>query len=130
MSSQINFIPGNLGSGYCFTTFQQLYLDMISQLQGYLPGNFSFVNFGDDTPDPEDQDKPWVRTIAGVMDRVYVFSGGYWASPNPTPAGPNGERRLWTGDTTELQTYDGGSAGLVTDYTGAMWEVDNPKTGS
>ena len=34
------------------------------------------------------------------------------------------EVRIYKGTTTELETFDGGEAGAVGDWTGPMWEVD------
>src|SRR6185503_15587642 len=94
-NAQVVFTPGTLLPGYCFTTWQQLYLDMIAQLTGYLPGNFSTFNYGNTTPPVDDQDKPWIRTnVDGSLDRLYVFFSGVWASPHPSPK-EGQERRMW-----------------------------------
>lgn len=124
-NAPVMFTPGSLPPNYCFTTWQQLYIDMISQLSGFLPGNYSTFNFGNAVPSPDDQDKPWFRLNGDSSpDKWYVYFGGSWVSPHPTSASSS-ELRLWKGLEADLVTYDGGAAGAVTDTTGPMWVVDH-----
>lgn len=127
-STLVKFTPGTLPAGYCFTSLQQYYEDIIQILQGEIPGQFNTVNFGPNKPDPADQDKPWIRTDAfGNFDRVYTFNG-VWLSPNPAAPSTN-FRQIWIGAEADLWSTDGGdgtnpSVNTPTDTTGAMWQVD------
>lgn len=118
--------PGTLPQGYCFSSLQQYYNDIIGLTLAQLPGTFNLFNYGPNVPDPADQDKPWIRTDGlGNFDRVYTFSG-VWLSPHPTP--PSGsERRIWVGTEADLWSYDGGDGtdpATATDTTGSMWAID------
>lgn len=129
MATPVYFTPGTLPEDYCFTTPQQFYNDIINNLIGEIPGNYNSFNFGNDVPDPADQDKPWIRTDGyGNFDRVYTYNGA-WVSPHPVPASAD-ERRIWVGTENSAWAYDGGDGtdpgtNPPTDTTGAMWEVDH-----
>lgn len=71
-----------------------------------------------------DQDKMWIKVDGSTQpEGQFVFGGGSWIWPHEVPAaGP--ERRLYVGTAASIDTYDGGSAGAVTDRTGPFWEID------
>lgn len=120
----VSLTPGTLPTGYCFTTLQQLYNDFIRFTTAYLPNTYNTHNYGSTTPIAEDRDKAWFRLFGdGSPDRWYVYYNGAWVAPHPVPASGS-ERRLWVGDLTSLQTYDGGSAAAVSATTGPFWEED------
>lgn len=124
MSQKITLTAGTFPEGYCFTTLQQYYNDILSLTDAQLPGTITPFNYGAEKPDPS-FDYPWIRTDDnGNFDRIYTFGSlGVWTSPHPTPPGSN-ERRIWVGLLSELPTYDGGDGGGLSTITGPMWEVD------
>jgi len=119
---------GTVAEDYCFTTYQQLLTDFAALLSAYVPGQYNFFNYGDSEPAVEDRSKPWLRTVAGVPERWYVYSGGNWIWPHEVPASGK-ERRIWVGTLTELKTYDGGEDTAITSTTGPFWEEDTDFAG-
>lgn len=110
-------LPGTLPPSSCFATEQERLVAFAANLQAQLDGQ-AFYNFGDTKPTPANQGYPWLRT----QDmRWYLFSG-QWITPNPETSAFI--RRLFVGTTVDLQTYDGGDAGVPSDRSGPMWEVD------
>lgn len=124
----VTLTAGQLPQGFCFQNPQQYFEAIVAAMSAVLPGAYSTFNFGNSTPAPEDQDKPWIRTDAfGNFDRLYTFNGK-WVSPNPRPPSEN-ERMIWKGSYAQLWAYDGGdgvdpSATAPTATTGAMWQAD------
>ena len=117
----ITLTAPNLPLTYCPSNYQQLANDIISGTQATFNsaiGN-SFFNFGPTTPALNNQVYPWLDENGNW----WVFSSGYWLRQNPVAAGGS-ERRIYVGNTTDLQTYDGGTVGTVSNWTGPMWEVD------
>ena len=117
----ITLTAPNLPLTYCPSNYQQLANDIISGTQATFNsaiGN-SFFNFGPTTPALNNQVYPWLDENGNW----WVFSSGYWLRQNSVAAGGS-ERRIYVGNTTDLQTYDGGTVGAVSNWTGPMWEVD------
>jgi hypothetical protein len=108
--------PGNVGT-QCFTTEQERLVGFAAELWAVLDGQ-SFFSYGPDKPAPEFNTYPWFNTTLGLW---FTYSGG-WISPNQEQS--IYVRRLWIGDTTALQSYDGGDTGTPSDRSGPMWEVD------
>jgi len=124
-NAAVVLVPGTLPEGYCLSTFQRLLTDFFTLSSAYLPGNYSLFNFGNSEPAPSDRGKPWIRlNNDGSLDRTYVFFMGDWLAPYETPPSSS-ERRLWVGLEADLETYDGGEAGAVSDTTGPFWTVDH-----
>jgi len=125
MPTQIEFSFQALGAGYCFTTPQQLALDITQRISGQLAGDSTLWTKSSSTPSSANQDRPWYKLSGTDQSPVGLYSywQGQWVRLHPSPAGSS-ERRLWVGTTTELITHDGGTAGTVTATTGPMWEVD------
>jgi len=127
-NTNVVLTAGTLPQGYCFTTLQQYYNDIMALTLAQIPGTYSLFNYGPNIPDPADQDKPWIRTLTdGSLDRLYTFNG-VWCSPHPAPFSSS-ERRMWVGSEADLWAYDGGdgddpATSPPTDTTGAMWIVD------
>jgi hypothetical protein len=125
----VNATAGTLPLGFCPTgtgALQDLYNEFINRTQFFLSADKAFYNFGDTAPTPENRVFPWLRTTGGGQpDKWYVYFGGSWLSPYPTPAGPNDLRHIWVGSTGSLDTFDGGSAGVATTTSGPFWEVDS-----
>lgn len=117
MSVLLPLQPGTLPPGVCYASEQERLVDYASNLQAVLDGQ-AFYNFGSSKPDPAYNAYPWFRT---TDSRWYYYSGG-WISLNPD-RDPN-IRRIWVGDLTQLQSYDGGDSGAASDRSGPMWEVD------
>lgn len=124
-NSTVVLTAGTIPGDYCFTTFQTLFTDFVAQLSGYVPGTYNFFNYGDTSPAPADRDKPWLRTVAGIPDRWYVYANlyGEWVWPHEVPQAGS-ERRIWVGTEADLKTYDGGEDTVVTGTTGPFWEAD------
>ena len=128
MSQDVLLVPGTLpgGTGYCFTDFQQLNVDIITQASAQLQGGAAFYNNGEDEPSPNDRQTndgtpiPWFKPSTGYW---WSYQFGGWVRPNPEAASSDA-RRIFVGDTTALQTYDGGDTGMLGDASGPMWEVD------
>lgn len=122
MSQIVKLIPGTLpgGTGYCFTDFQQLNVDIVSQMSGQLQGGAAFYNLGEDEPDPDLRSFPWFKPSTGQW---WSYNFGAWVRPNPEEASSDA-RRIFIGDLTALQTYDGGDTMALGDASGPMWEQD------
>lgn len=117
----ITLTPPSLPIGYCPTNYQQLANDVISGTQANFNsaiGN-SFFNFGPTTPTLNNQVYPWLDENGNW----WIFKDSYWLRQHPIPAG-SAERRIYVGNTTDLQTYDGGNTGTASNWSGPMWEVD------
>lgn len=109
--------------GYCPTTYQEWLQTAADNLKAVLENGRAFYNLGDTKPAPEFQAYPWLRTTDG---RWYVYSGVWRAPTNYSLF----ERRLFVGTLTDLETYDGGSAGISGSPTsGPMWEEDEDYRG-
>lgn len=120
---------GTLPSGYCWPESPQTLInDALAISSAVFGGEFQTFNVGDTTPAAADRDKPWIRTVNGQLEGLYVYDSGYWLRPHAVPAGSNA-RWLWVGTTTELLTFDGGVSEAVADFTGPMWEVDTDFAG-
>lgn len=127
-NATVNLQFGSMPNDYEPTDANDFVQQLDKIMTAYLPGNYNLFNYGNSTPSAEDQDKPWIRTIAGAPDRVYVFYNGKWVCKHEVPASGN-ERRLWVGSESDLWSYDGGdgvdpSSVAPAATTGAMWEVD------
>ena len=114
---------GTVPPNACFTSVAEMYQLFISITSAYVNGNYSLYNFGESKPSVNDTDKPWIRTVNGFPDKLYVYQNGYWLSPHLVPTSGS-ERRMWVGGLNDLKTYDGGADEDVSDYTGPFWEVD------
>lgn len=117
--------PPTLKSGWCPSTYQELANTIIggTQINYLIQTGTMFINYGPNTPIPENRIYPWINTTDG---RTYTFQQGMWTAPNPRDA--DGEWIIWPGTENELWSYDGGdgtdpSSFTPTDTAGAMWEV-------
>lgn len=120
MGQQINISTSDIPSSYCPPDFASAWAFGVAHLIGELPGNLTTFNYGPDTPDPDNQDKPWFKTDVNYLpERWYVYSGGAWVSKHPDFAG---KVVMWEGAEADIVTLDGGEAGTVTAVTGPMWE--------
>lgn len=109
-----------VAEGTCPSWIIALWPQLVSLLSANLNGSLNVFNYGNSTPAPADQDKPWIRTdAAGRIDRVYNYSGGSWIARHPVAAGAI---IMWEGDITAVDTFDGGETAAVTATTGPMWE--------
>jgi hypothetical protein len=115
---------GTVPPDACFNNVSELYDLFIGTTTAYVNGNYSLFNYGENKPSTDDTDKPWIRTVGNLPDRVYVYASGYWLSKHQTPAGGD-ERRIWVGSLADLKTYDGGADEDVNDFSGPFWEVDD-----
>lgn len=128
-NAPVVLIPTTFPEGYCPANWQALANAIASGMAGYVPGTYTFFNYGNSEPAPADRDKPWLRLNAdGSPDKFFVYWSGVWASQNATPA-LGSERIIWVGSEADLWAYDGGdgtdpTATPPTATTGAMWVRD------
>jgi|TARA_A100001518_G_C1205739_1_gene48572 hypothetical protein len=122
-NQQVILQAGTVPTETCFESVQQLYNTFVANTTAYVSGSYSLFNYGDTTPSVDDQDRPWIRTISGLPDKVYTWVSGQWASKHPVPAG-SGIRMIWAGLLADLDTYDGGSSGTASSFSGPFWERD------
>lgn len=125
MATNYPLTPGSLASNCYPDKPQSLYNEMFAQ--GFVQLEIQGVVLSATEPDPDDRDKLWIELDASSNPvRHWIFANGLWRWPHEVPAAPNShERRLWVGTEAELETYDGGSAGTVSDVSGPFWEVDH-----
>lgn len=121
-SMLLPLVPGTLPPGFCPTSEQQRLNGYSAVTHAVLEAGMVFYNYGPDKPSVANQAYPWFRTTDG---RWYYFSG-VWKSPVNYSLF---ERRIFTGSTTDLETYDGGDGGLASPTSGPMWEVDTVYNG-
>ena len=108
-----------LPEDYCFTTSNQLALDIIANSTGNFVTSTIFST-GNATPSVANQDKPWFRYNSdGTPDGWYVYVSGNWLSKHPQV--PN-QVIMYEGTEASIVTFDGGEAGAITPTTGAFWE--------
>lgn len=99
-------------------------------MSGFLPGQFSTFNYGNDEPAVDDRSKPWLRTNPdGTFDKVYTFAGGLWVSPHHLPPGARIIAPSTLLTAADVWAWDGGdgtdpSTTTPSYATGAMWEID------
>lgn len=127
INQSVTLVKGSVPDGTCFENVQDLYNLFINLTSAHVDGDYSLFNYGDSEPSVDDRTKPWVRTISGNFDRIYVYNNGAWSSPHPVPAdtAPNPhERRIWVGTESQLKVYDGGSDAGLSETTGPFWAVD------
>jgi hypothetical protein len=114
-------VPEGFCSNLTGPDWVQQLVNLIAQGVAKFQGSgFTVVLNQEAQPNPTDRDKLWRKPSTGL---TYEFSGGAWVTPNLEPAG--GEVRRWfDGTLVALQTYDGGSVGVVGSNSGPMWEED------
>jgi hypothetical protein len=116
--------------GYCFQSYNQFGADIARNLLVVLPGTITPWNIGPNQPVASLRDRPWLVTdaetgapVQGMGGAAWAPAYGKWVVEYPVPAS-GFERRLWIGTLNDLETYDGGSVGTVSDTTGPFWEQD------
>lgn len=116
---QLPILPGTLPPGACYGDEQTRLVAFAQNMRAILSGT-AFYNYGANKPAAAFQGYPWLRTT----DMQWYYFAGNWKRPRALADQDPNTRRLYVGNTTDLLTYDGGSAGVVSDNTGPMWEVD------
>lgn len=118
----IQLTPPALPAGYCPSSYQQLTNDIVYGTTAQFLSSIgnTFFNTGSSEPSAENRIYPWLDDDGNW----WIYQGGKWARKHPIAANDL-DRRIYVGTTTQLETYDGGSSGAVTIYTGPMWEVDS-----
>lgn len=123
---ELPVIPGTLPSPYCFQTWQQTLNDFAQALTAQFPATATIWNFGSSSAGLN-IDLPWYRTnVDGTFDKVYGWINGFgWCSPRPVKDQDLNTRVMFVGDPGDIDTYDGGVAGVVNPIAGGpMWEID------
>ena len=122
MPTQYPLTAGELASNCWPPDPQTLYNEMFAK--GYLSLNLSAPVISSSTPSTTDRDKVWFKIDgSGRPVGQFIFQGGKWIWPHEVPAGGS-MRQMWVGSAAALVTYDGGTAGTVSDASGPMWEID------
>jgi hypothetical protein len=114
---------------FCAGSPQEFADAIAAAMRVTLPSTSSTVNTGSNTP--TDRNSPWVRygsNDAAKPDGVWFFSGGYWCLAHPiAPASPLFCFVYIQRDV--VPTYDGGTDGAVTSYSGPMWQIATEMNG-
>lgn len=124
----IRLVPPTFPVGFCPADYNAEWKAgfELAQAQLLVNGVSPFYNYGDTVPMPENRLFPWIRTVAGAPDDVYVYASGFWLTLYKfAPAGPNGLRMWYEGSEDSILTLDGGentTAGLL---TGPFWVIDH-----
>lgn len=104
--------------GLCFDNWSAAIPVMVQYMFARFDGNE--INNTSSTPAAEDRGKPWFRTNAdGTDDGWWTFYNGFWIQKHPMATGAI---IMWEGAIADIDTYDGGEAGAVTNITGPFWE--------
>lgn len=115
--------------GYCPATQQQFADDIAAALEVFFPGEFALTIKSSSQPTVEQRSMTWNKVDASTGQSVGYFEWnivvGQWTK-NHWPGGviPTYERRVFVGTLTQLETYDGGESGTVSQSTGPFWQRD------
>lgn len=121
MSTPITLLPGTLPYD-CYPPLPQtLNVDIITLASAFLNENFPGIYVGATEPAPEFRDRVWFHTVS---TRWYYWINGAWQRVYEVPDG-TAERRLWAGSEASLDTFAGGSPGVVGPSTGPLWAADH-----
>ncbi len=101
----------------CYGTEQERLNGFAAALFAVLPGS-AFYNYGNTKPTVDNNAYPWLNT----NDMRWYRFEGVWISNSNLNAD---ERRMWYGTADDLKLYDGGDAGIPSDRSGPMWEIDH-----
>lgn len=118
-------VPLNIGQlpYACYPSDPQtFYQDMFNRARALYP-SITGVIISASAPAASDSDKLWIKTTGGAPVGHFVRFNAQWVWPHEVPASGQ-ERRLWVGNLTDLDTYDGGSSGAVADAVGPFWTRD------
>ena len=122
MSTKIPLVAGVLPTT-CYASHQAAYEDEFRHGYAYLAeGTLKYI-IGNTAPGADDQDKLWIQTNAdGTPVRQWIHQDGAWKWPHPVPVN---DKRIYMfyGSTAEIDTLDGGVAGVVSSTSGPFWEV-------
>lgn len=127
MSTPVDINVPPLPAGFCLSA--SAIQNHLKTITAVLPGDFTVWNVGPNEPTIENRSKPWHKTdpstFIGMGDFDYSPTFGAWLKRhwNANQA-PFNERRMFIGSLTDLETYDGGEPGTVSDTTGPFWEKD------
>lgn len=114
--------------GYCPASQQQFADDIAAALEVFFPGEFSLTIKSPNQPTVEQRTMTWNKTDASTGQSLGYFEWnivvGQWTKEHWPNGTPTYERRIFVGTLTQLETYDGGEAGTVSQSTGPFWERD------
>ncbi len=115
--------------GYCPASQQQFADDIAAAIEVFFPGEFALTIKSPNQPTVEQRDMTWNKVDASTGQTVGYYEWnvvvGQWTR-NHWPLGviPTYERRIFVGTLLQLETYDGGESGTVSQSTGPFWEND------
>lgn len=119
-------MPGNVlleitvPEGTCYESPAVDWPLLVSLITANLIGSLSTVNSGSSTPAAADRSKPWNRSNAdGTDDGQWTFYNGFWVQKHPLPTGAV---IMFEGDLADIDTFDDGEVGAITNITGPFWE--------
>lgn len=129
MATPITLQIPPLPAGFCLSATSVH--DLLTQIQAFLPGEFTVWNVGPNQPTVENRTTPWHKTDPttgiGVGDFDYSAVFGLWLKNhwiNNGGSPPFNERRLFIGSLIDLETFEGGEPGTISDVTGPFWVQD------
>ena len=117
-------IPPTVPAGLCQLSVQQQVNAIIGGTQVIITASSNLLIQADE-PGVDQRDNAWLRLTGAELypERIYKFANGAWVSMHPIPASSD-YRALWVGSEPDLETFDGGEAGVITATTGPMWILD------
>jgi hypothetical protein len=122
MSTPVTLSPGTLPEGYCYPESPQtLNVDIVTRILAFMSATFPGVYVSDTEPPADQRDRVWFNT---TVQKWYWYINGNWMRKYDVDADSDVEW-LWKGAEADLITFAGGSAGVVNDATGPLWEVDH-----
>lgn len=123
-------LPPSFPAGYCPTP-QELANAIAAGLRVILPGWIGLVVIGNNEPTVDQRGGIWYKTEPNANTVVGVCTWspfyGFWLSNHWLHNGglpPYNERRIFVGSLSDLEVYDGGEPGTVSDTTGPFWVID------
>lgn len=125
MSIPVNILTAAVPASFCPSNIQDDWPTLVALLSASLPGSGATYVIGTTTPDPSDNDKPWVRIEASTNRYMgtYYYTDGYWLRPHPLRHWYPSGGMIWYGQEADVATFDGGEVGDITAITGPMWQV-------
>ena len=119
----VTLTPPTLPVNYCPASYQTLANDIIGGASAQFNSTIgnSFFNTGPGPISADNQVYPWLDSNGFWW--VWSTNYGSWIRKNPVAVG-SGERRIFVGSTSDLNTYDGGDTNPAGDASGPMWQID------